>query len=149
MSTTNTMSTTSVTPINIIEYMLKDDYINNILKLHNNERNSTDMTWDSNLHLSSQLWSNSLAYNNCMLEHKLFSSAQNLYAKWDINGIDSNITEGINAWINEKYLLNKSNITYEEIGHYLIMTNTYYSKVGCALTINLDKNCHVITCNYL
>ena len=140
-----------MTPNTIITSILEDDDINNILQIHNNERilnNLTTMTWNSDLMFSSQSWSNILAYNGCILEHKLFSSAQNLYAKWGLNVSDTNVTEGINVWINEKYLLNMPNITYEEVGHYLIITSNSYNEVGCASSINLDKNCYVITCNY-
>ena len=133
----------------IEEYIFKGDDIVNILKKHNDERllnNVTNISWNTNLKDSSQIWSNNLASRDCILEHKLFSSAQNLYAGY--GWIEPNLPNAMQAWLDEKSLLNQPNITFEEIGHYLIMISANYNDVGCASSINIDKKCFVVTCNY-
>jgi uncharacterized protein YkwD len=154
--TTRTRILTSVptsSPIvqNINEYKFKFDDISKILQKHNDERNSsernvTNILWSQSLKESSQIWSNNLASRGCILEHKLFSSAQNLYAGY--GWIEPNLPNAMQAWLDEKSLLNKPNITFEEIGHYLIMISSNYNEVGCASSINIDNNCFVVTCNY-
>ena len=134
---------------NIKEYLFKFDDISKILEKHNNERqinNVSNIGWDDTLKDSSQIWSNNLASRGCILEHKLFSSAQNLYAGY--GWIEPDLANAAQAWLDEKSLLNKPNVTFEEIGHYLIMISNNYNNVGCASSINIDKNCFVVTCNY-
>jgi hypothetical protein len=104
------------------------------------------MIWNTGLQDSSQIWSNTLAESNCVLEHKLFSASQNLYAGY--GWIEPNLPNAVQAWLDEKSLLNKPNVTFNEIGHYLIIVSTSLTEVGCASSINVDKNCFVVTCNY-
>lgn len=145
-----TPTPTSTPPVQRIEeYIFKSDDISNILRKHNDERflkNITDISWNTNLKDSSQLWSNNLASRGCILEHKLFSSGQNLYAGY--GWIEPDLSQAIQAWINEKELLDVPNITFEQIGHYLIIINNGFNEVGCASSINIDNNCFVVTCNY-
>ena len=139
----------TVSPIDVRSYNLKATDIYNILETHNNERNLTDLdslSWDVGLQTSSQVWSNELASRNCVLEHKLFSSAQNLYGGY--GWIDPDFQSAVKLWIDEKNLLNKPNITFQDVGHYLIIVSDAYSKVGCASAINVENDCFVITCNY-
>lgn len=138
------------TPVsNIVEYTFKSNDIQSILNKHNDERqlnNLTDFIWNDNLKYTSQLWSNTLAKNNCILEHKLFSASQNLYAGY--GWIEPNLSNAVQAWLDEKNILNKPNVTFNEIGHYLIIINTSLKEVGCASSINIANNCFVVTCNY-
>jgi len=142
-------TTVSPTATNIIEYVFKTGELQDVLKTHNDERGLTNLTslvWDISLQDSSQLWSNELANQDCALEHRLFSSAQNLYGGY--GWIEPNVVSAVNAWISEKSLLDKVGVTFEEIGHYLIIVSNRYSRVGCASSINVNKKCFVITCHY-
>lgn len=134
---------------NIVTYKLKATDIYDMLKTHNDERNITNLdnlSWDINLQSSSELWSRELALKNCALEHKLFSSAQNLYGGY--GWLEPNFKDAIQLWINEKELLNEPNITFQDVGHYLIIVSDNYSEVGCGAALNLANNCFVVTCNY-
>lgn len=133
----------------VVEYNFKSDDIKNIMDKHNDERqlnNLTDMIWNNNLRMSSQIWSNELAKMGCVLEHKLFSSAQNLYAGY--GWTEPDMSRAVQMWIDEKYILNKPNVTFNEIGHYLIIVSNTLTEVGCASSININNNCFVVTCNY-
>jgi len=135
--------------LNIIEYVFKSNDISDIMTKHNDERqlnNLTNMIWNDNLKVSSQIWSNELAKSGCILEHKLFSSAQNLYAGY--GWIEPDMSRAVQMWLDEKNILNKPNVTFNEIGHYLIIISNSINEVGCASSINVNNNCFVVTCNY-
>jgi hypothetical protein len=105
------------------------------------------LTWESNLEQSAESWSQVLALqNNCILYHKLTSFAQNLYAGY--GWTSPNITDSIQAWINEKLLINEPNVSFEQIGHYLIIIHPSIKTVGCSYSINYIQNCFVVTCDY-
>lgn len=134
---------------NIVTYKLKSTDISDMLKTHNDERaitNLNNLSWDVNLQSSSELWSRELAAKNCALEHKLFSSAQNLYGGY--GWLEPNFKDAIQLWINEKNILNQPNITFHDVGHYLIIVSESYSQVGCGAALNIANNCFVVTCNY-
>lgn len=136
-------------PINVVSYNLKAQDIYDILDSHNKERNLTNLdslSWDVDLQASSQLWSNDLSSRNCILEHRLFSSAQNLYGGF--GWLEPDFRSAVKLWIDEKNILNEPNITFQDVGHYLIIVSDAYTKVGCAASINVENDCFVITCNY-
>jgi hypothetical protein len=120
--------------------------IKRVLDTHNTER-TRSYIWDNNLQASAEQWSLVLAKQGCKMEHKLSSSAQNLYAVY--GSINVNVSDAIKAWIDEKELVDKPGYTFEDFGHYLIVTNESYTNVGCGYVINQDANCYVVTCNYL
>jgi hypothetical protein len=105
-----------------------------------------NITWDNNLVVSAQTWSNHLANSGCTLQHFLSSYAQNLYAGYGWTTPEFN--NAVNAWINEKTLLNVPDISFEAVGHYLIIVDSNVQSVGCATAINYPRKCFVITCDY-
>ena len=151
ITSTITLSTTSIQSIQTPDFVSNVNK-NIILDLHNNERVLKNVTnslgWSNSLELSANVLSRDLSNRGCILEHKLGSGVfgQNLYASYGT--VNPNFRNAVNAWIDEKNLLNKPNVTFSEIGHYLIMVSSRYNNVGCSTSINYDKNCYVITCDY-
>jgi uncharacterized protein YkwD len=149
ISPTNTL--TSIQSIQTPDFV-SDTNKKLILDLHNNERSLKNVTnllfWSNSLELSANNLSRDLSNRGCILEHSLASGVfgQNLYAAYGT--FNPNYGNAVNAWIEEKNLLNKPNVTFSEIGHYLIMISSKYNNVGCSTSINYDKNCYVITCDY-
>jgi len=148
---TNTLTTTTASNNNIQNIPNTLD-INDIIKYHNIERNLKNVNnieWNDLLRNNAQLTSNRLANEfNCRLEHILYSgsSGQNLYAGY--GWITPNFTESVFAWINEKNSLDIPGIPWVEIGHYLIIVSSGFTKVGCGSSININKNCFVVACDY-
>ncbi|NBU33898.1 hypothetical protein EB118_02165 [bacterium] len=115
---------------------------------HNRERrltSLTDLQADPQLSDLAISLSTSLALRGCPLEHNITgASRQNLYAAYGTTF--PNVSDAISMWIDEKNLLSKPGVTFEETGHYLNIVAEDISKVGCGSGIGQD--CVVITCNY-
>jgi uncharacterized protein YkwD len=121
------------------------------LNIQNQERqlkNLNDFTWSDLLEKEAINWATNLTeFNNCGLTHYLDTArGQNLYALY--GSTKSNINNAINAWVDEKNLLDKPNVTFNEIGHYLTIISPDFTQVGCGIAINPIQNCLVATCNY-
>ena len=148
-TTTNQPITTTIIPTPTPIVTLTD--IDTILKMHNDERrlqNVGDLTWSILLKNNAQTISNNIANNDCILQHNLLDGTfgQNLYAGYGwTNPVYS---DAIKAWLDEKSLVNIPGIPFSQVGHYLIIISNNFKNVGCAKTINLLKNCFVITCDY-
>ncbi len=146
--TSTIIETTVSTSPTLVSKIIVDE----ILDLHNNERNIVNVTnflnWSSKLELSANNLSKNLSERGCILEHSLANGVfgQNLYAAYGTT--TPNFKNAVNAWIDEKFLINRPNITFSEIGHYLIMVSSRYNNVGCSAEINYDKRCYVVTCDY-
>jgi hypothetical protein len=124
-------------------------FINDVLDGHNNERILTEglknLTWSDDMYSSSKSWSDNLASRGCVLEHFLDNAnRQNLYGIYGTKNAD--ISRAIEMWIDEKGMLDKPGVTFEEIGHYLNIVAEGIEGVGCA--ISSGDNCAVVTCNY-
>ena len=124
-----------------------------MLSLHNRERTSLGLisvVWNQDLQSSAQSWSNSLARNGCRLEHFLSSFAQNLYGIYGTANFNTTMLfiNAVQAWLDEKRLLNVPGVSWEQVGHYLIMTDTNVRQVGCAVATNAAQRCAVVTCDY-
>lgn len=123
-----------------------------ILNMHNTERllvNTTNLLkWSDALERSARELSINLANIGCALRHRLGSGVrgQNLYGTY--GRVVPNYNNAVNAWILEKNLLDKPNVTFSEIGHYLIMVSSQYNNVGCSAGVNLVDRCYVIACDY-
>ena len=116
---------------------------------HNNERILTNglknLTWSVDMYNSSKAWSDNLASRGCVLEHFLDNAnRQNLYGIYGTKNAD--VLRAIEMWIDEKNILDKPGVTFEEIGHYLNIVADGIGEVGCAISSGGD--CAVATCNY-
>ncbi|NDC95110.1 hypothetical protein EB118_12510 [bacterium] len=121
-----------------------------ILEDHNNERRLTglkDLGWDDRLYNLAKSWSDQLSARGCPLEHNITGAArQNLYGAYFTTNV--NVSDAIKMWIDEKSLVGKSGVTFEEIGHYLNIVATDIGSVGCGTSVNTTRECVVVTCNY-
>jgi hypothetical protein len=137
--------TTAMPTVNVTSSFVRD-----VLVGHNNERMLTvglkNLTWSDDMYVSSKAWSDNLASRNCILEHFLDNAnRQNLYGIYGTRSAD--VLRAIEMWIDEKNILNKPGVTFEEIGHYLNIVAEGITGVGCA--ISSGSNCAVVTCNYI
>ena len=141
-STTTSTFTATVTVLGTVSPSILP-----IVTQHNMERrltNLSDLSWDSTLSSLATGLSNSLASRGCALEHDITgASRQNLYAVYG-----TNVSRAIEMWIDEKALVGKPGVTFEEIGHYLNIVASDISLVGCGWASNSSSNCAVVTCNY-
>ena len=121
----------------------------NIQNIERRIKNVKDFTWSNIMETEAINWSRNLAeYNDCGLKHSLDTArGQNLYAMY--GSTKSNINNAINAWVDEKKLIDNPNVTFNEIGHYLSIISPKFTQVGCGIAINPIQNCLVATCNYI
>ena len=148
-STLTPTTTSTTTPTTLIP-----TFITNVLDMHNKERSLVGvppLTWSNSMYTIAQSWSDTLTSQNCNLVHTLNGeSRQNLFAGFGWSNPDTTgIPASIDAWLSEKSLVGKPGVTFEENGHYLNIIANDISSVGCALSINSNSNCFVVTCDYI
>jgi hypothetical protein len=155
----NVVSTTVPTetltpPVNLqklVVYDITQSNIDSLLQLQNVERrfnNLTDFTWSDSMASEALSLSKDLAKNGCNLIHYLDTArGQNLFGVF--GSTISDINNAVQAWIDEKLMIGNTNVTRDQIGHYLIIVSQQLSQVGCSLVANIDQNCVVATCNYI
>ena len=151
-TTVITPTTTVITPIMSLQKSISSVVSQfDALNIQNQERqlkNLKDFTWSNLLEKEAINWSTNLTeFNNCGLTHYLDTAkGQNLYAMY--GSTKSNINNAINAWVDEKNLIDKPNVTFDQIGHYLTIISPDFTQVGCGIAINPIQNCLIATCNY-
>ena len=152
ITTSTKPPTTIITPIMSLQKSISSVVSQfDTLNIQNQERqlkNLKDFTWSNLLEKEAINWSTNLTeFNNCGLTHYLDTAkGQNLYAMY--GSTKSNINNAINAWVDEKNLIDKPNVTFDQIGHYLTIISPDFTQVGCGIAINPIQNCLIATCNY-
>ncbi|KAJ3316997.1 hypothetical protein HDV06_002213 [Boothiomyces sp. JEL0866] len=121
--------------------------IANAVQLMNNLRGSlgvSPLSYDNGLQSGAQNQANSLASQNCQLDHQ--GQVSNLYGIYGVDGIPGDMfTSSANGWISE------GPGPYPDHGHYNVIANQAgwnVNRVGCAAAYNSNQRCAVVSCFY-